>query len=158
MNPTATPRSTGWRLWRWAWLLTAVALCTLALLAALGLVVWQELAGWGGPGVNVTINGQGMAGGWNFADWPPAHKVVLVAVLALAALAAVLIVPVALVVVAVVVTLLVTVVTVVSVALPVLLTLLITGLLLSPLLLVGWWWWRRHRRSTRASGPMTIDA
>jgi hypothetical protein len=145
------------RLWRWAGLPALISLCTLALAAALGLVLWQELGGWAGPGVNITLNGQSVTGGLDFASWPPAHKVVMVALLALAALAGLVIVPVALVVVAVVVTLLVTVVTVLSVVLPLLMATLVTMLLLSPLLLPAWLWWRSHR-AVRQGAATTIDA
>jgi hypothetical protein len=111
---------------------------TLLVLLCLALAVWLlsqlELA----PHVNVVIDGQRVASDLAFASWPPAHKVVLVAVLAGMLLLALVVLPIAVLLGALALAL----VLLLAVGLPLLSVALVLALVLSPLWLLLWLAWR----------------
>lgn len=114
------------------------------MLAALGAVLLLGLA-WLAQGlgsltapVHVQVDGNPVFSGWDGGDMPPAHRVVLAAVIFFGALAALVIVPIAL-VVGLALTLLILLAVI---GLPLVLLLAGVGLLLSPLLLLLWILWK----------------
>ncbi len=88
--------------------------------------------------VTLTIDGDRILHGWELAQLPAAHQVVLATVIVLALLAALLVVPLALLLGALALAALLLAV----VGLPLLLVALVAGVLLSPLWLLGWLVWR----------------
>jgi hypothetical protein len=130
LPPPVQPRSA-----RWPWVLLGLLL---AALLAIGLVAEALDSARGFTPITVTIDDERVVDGWNLANLPPAHKVVLASVIVLSMLAALVAVPVALLlgllaVLAMVLAL---------VGLPVIMLVLLLGLALSPLLLLGWLVWR----------------
>jgi hypothetical protein len=127
-RPTRTPRR------RWPLLLI-----TLLLLAAGAvLLAWGALSALNTVPVSLTIDGERIFSGLDPAALPPAHKLLLAALLAFALLATLIVVPVAL-----LLTLLgVLVAALAIVGLPLLAVFALLALLLSPLLLAGWLLWK----------------
>ena len=121
---------------RWPWRLLILALLGSALLAGLALLT-LDVVHWSAP-VHLQIDGEEVFSGFNGRDLPPAHRVLLAAVVLMAVLAALLIVPLAvlLCVLAVLAAL------VVGIGLPLVVLLAALALLLSPLLLLGWVFWK----------------
>ena len=116
----------------------------LMMLAALGAVLLLGLA-WLAQGlgsltapVHVAVDGNPVFSGWHGGDMPPAHRVVLAAVIFFGALAALVIVPIALVVSLALMLLVLLAV----IGLPLVVLLAGAALLLSPLLLLGWIVWK----------------
>lgn len=115
---------------RWPWVLGLLAL----------LVFGATMLGWGlmealqPVPISVTIDGERVVSGLDLAGLPPAHKVVLAAVIACAMLLAIVLVPVALVLSLGLLLLIV----LLAVGLPLLAAGAVLALVLSPLLLVGW--------------------
>ncbi len=88
--------------------------------------------------VHITIDGEEIVNGFNFATLEPAHKMLIAALASLVLLAALVVVPLALVMGLVVLLGAIFMV----VGLPLVLALMVVALLLSPLLLVVWLLWR----------------
>lgn len=115
---------------RWPWVLGLMAL----------LAVGATLLGWGlvealhPVPISVTVDGERIVSGLDLAGMPPAHKVVLAAVIACAMLLAIVLVPVALVLSLGLLLLIV----LLAVGLPLLAAGAVIALVLSPLLLLGW--------------------
>ena len=116
-----------------------LALTTLVLLA-LGavLLAWAAVSALNPVPVSLNIDGEQIFTGLDLASMPPAHKVVLAALLAFAMLAALVIVPVALMLglVALMVGLLA------LVGLPLLVAAAVLAVVLAPLWLLGWLVWK----------------
>jgi hypothetical protein len=130
--PAATPRE------RSRWPVRVLMLAALGAVLLLGLA-WlaQGLGSLSAP-VHVAVDGNPVFSGWNGSDMPPAHRVVLAAVIFFGTLAALVIVPIALVVgLALMLLILLAVI-----GLPLVLLLAGVGLLLSPLLLLIWFVWK----------------
>lgn len=87
--------------------------------------------------ISVTIDGERVVSGLDLAGMPPAHKVVLAAVIACALLVALVLVPVALVMSLGLLLLIV----LLAVGLPLLVTGVVIAMVLSPLLMAGWLLW-----------------
>lgn len=116
-----------------------LALTTLVLLAlGAALLAWGAISALNPVPVSLAIDGEQIFTGLDLAGMPPAHKVVLAAVLALLMLAALVIVPVALVVC--VAAVLVGVLAVVG--LPLLAVAAVLAVVLAPLWLLGWLVWK----------------
>jgi hypothetical protein len=115
----------------------------LALGLLLVLVFGSVLLGWGlvealNPvPLSVTIDGERVLSGLDLAGMPPAHKVVLAAVIACALLVAIVLVPVALLLSLGLLLLIV----LLAVGLPLMAAGAVLALVLSPLLLAGWLLW-----------------
>ena len=90
------------------------------------------------PPLNISLNGEEFHHGWDAAQMPPAHKVVLAGFVLVALLAAAIIVPLALAVVMAIVVF----VAMLIIGVPLLAVLMVLGLALSPLLLLGWLLWK----------------
>jgi hypothetical protein len=130
LRPAPRPRRGG--AWRAALVVLALLLVLVAL--AVGLAIKAiDLS----P-VTLTIDGDRILHGWELAQLPPAHQVVLATVIVLALLAALLVVPLALLLGALALAALL----LAAVGLPLLLVALLAGVLLSPLWLLGWLVWR----------------
>ncbi len=134
MNATAIPLPVPHRRpRRWPWVLALMAL----------LAFGAAMLGWGlveavhPLPLSVTIDGERVVEGLDLAGLPPAHKVVLAAVVAVALLLAVVLVPVALALTLGLLLLLL----LLAVGLPLLVAGALLALLLSPLLLLGWLLW-----------------
>lgn len=113
-------------------------------LALIGVLVFGAvMLGWGlveavhPMPVSVTIDGERVVEGLDLAGMPPAHKVVLAAVIACALLVAIVLVPVALMMSLGLLLLIV----LLAVGLPLLAAGAVIALVLSPLLVVGWLLW-----------------
>lgn len=130
MNAIAMPMSAPRRRRRWPWVLGGMAL--LAFGAAL--LGWALVEAVNPVPVSLTIDGERIVEGLDLAGLPPAHKVVLAAVVAVALLLAVVLVPVALVLSLGLLALLL----LLAVGLPLLVAGAVLALVLSPLLLLGW--------------------
>jgi hypothetical protein len=126
--PTAPRRS------RWP-----LALATLLVLAAGALALaWSGIQALAPVPLNISIDVQRVVQGLDLASMPPAHQVVLAALLAFALLAALIIVP-----MAVTLTLLGLLVAALAlVALPLLAAVAVLAIVLSPLLLLVWLTWK----------------
>jgi hypothetical protein len=120
-----------------AWAIALGLLLALLLVAAAVLAAWAIDALPVAP-ISISIDGEQVLQGIDLAQLPPAHKVVLVAVLLCALLATLVIVPVALVAALGALALVLLLV----VGLPLLMAGMLLALLLSPLLLVGWLVWK----------------
>jgi hypothetical protein len=133
----AAAQSTPRRAARWPLILLPALVVIGA--AALALLAWiaQDLALWTAP-AHLLIDGDEILSGFNGQDLPPAHRVVLAAVLLMACLAALVIVPLAV----MLVLLSVAAAVLLAVGLPMLLVLCGLALLLSPLLLLSWLVWK----------------
>ncbi len=115
---------------RWPWVLGLMALL------AFGAVMlgWGLVEALNPVPISVTIDGERVVSGLDLAGMPPAHKVVLAAVIACAMLLAIVLVPVALVLSLGLLLLIV----LLAVGLPLLAAGAVLALVLSPLLLLGW--------------------
>lgn len=127
--PPPHPRS------RWPRRLLILLAMGLALAAALVLMV--QALDVSAP-VHVMVDGEEVFRGLDLGAMPPAHKVVLAAVLLVTLLAALLIVPAAL----LLALLAVLGVVLMVVGIPLLAVVLALGLLVSPLILLGWLLWK----------------
>lgn len=133
MNAVALPVPAAHRRRRWPWVLGLLVL----------LVFGATMLGWGlmealrPVPISVTIDGERVVSGLDLASMPPAHKVVLAAVIACAMLLAIVLVPVALVMSLGLLLLIV----LLAVGLPLLAAGAVLALVLSPLLLAGWLLW-----------------
>ncbi len=129
MTLSTAPRRRRWPL----------ALTTLVLLAlGAALLAWGAISAFNPVPVSLAIDGEQIFTGLDLAGMPPAHKVVLAALLALLMLAALVIVPVALVVCVAAVLLGVLAV----VGLPLLAVAAVLAVVLAPLWLLGWLVWK----------------
>jgi hypothetical protein len=132
----AAARSTPRRAARWPRILLALTVFGAAVLAALAWIA-QDLALWTAPW-HLRVDGEEIFSGFSGQDLPPAHRVVLAAVLLMACLAALVVVPLAM----MLVLLSVATAVLLAVGLPMLLVLCGLALLLSPLLLLSWLVWK----------------
>ncbi|MBT9486343.1 MAG: hypothetical protein IV093_02420 [Rubrivivax sp.] len=129
MTLSTSPRRRRWPL----------ALTTLVLLAlGAALLAWGAISALNPMPVNLSIDGEQIFTGLDLAGMPPAHKVVLAALLAFVMLAALVIVPVALMLG--LVALLVAVLAIVG--LPLLAVAAVLAVVLAPLWLLGWLVWK----------------
>jgi hypothetical protein len=115
---------------RWPWMLLALMLLAMAALA----LAWGAVSALNPVPFRVVVDGQQVFDGIDLASMPPAHKVVLAAVLAFVMLAALVVLPVAL-----LLTLLgVLVAALAVVGLPLLVAFAVLAVLLSPVWLGLW--------------------
>jgi hypothetical protein len=128
--PAPAPRG------RSGWVTAFFALLLVGLVAFVALALTVNVLGV--APISVSVDGEEIVSGLDLAGMPPAHKVLLAAVILLALLAALVVVPIALVVAMVALVFLVLAV----VAIPLLVVVLLAAVLLSPLWLLVWMIWK----------------
>lgn len=118
------------------WPLVLLALLVLA--AGAALLAWGAISALNPVPVSLTVDGERIFSGLDLAALPPAHQLLLAALVAFALLAALIVVPVAM-----LLTLLGLLVAALAiVGLPLLAVFALLAVLLSPLLIVGWLLWK----------------
>jgi hypothetical protein len=128
----------------WPLMLVMLAVTALALLT----VAWSAIDALGSMPVHITVDGEELVQGLDLASMPPAHRIVLAAVIVFALLAALVVLPVALLMALAGVVLAAFAV----VGLPLLAAAAVVAVVLSPLWLLGWLLWRALRPSPTMPG------